>query len=133
MWFDASMNTVYAEGIEPAIRDAGYLPFRIDRKEHVNKIDDEIIAEIRRSRFLIADFTQEGDKARGGAYYEAGFAHGIDLPVILTCRADCLTELHFDISHYNCIGWSTPDELRGKLKSRILAIIGTGPEPQKAD
>jgi hypothetical protein len=35
----------------PAIRDSGYEPMRIDRKEHINKIDDEIIAEIRRSCF----------------------------------------------------------------------------------
>ena len=32
-------------------------PVRIDQKERLNKIDDEIIAEIRRSRFLVADFT----------------------------------------------------------------------------
>ncbi len=58
MWFDESMNEVWEKGLRPAIRDAGYKALRIDRKEHLNKIDDEIIAEIRRSRFLVADFTQ---------------------------------------------------------------------------
>ena len=51
MWFDESMDGVYENGIAPAVRRAGYDPLRIDQKEHVNKIDDEIIAEIRRSRF----------------------------------------------------------------------------------
>ena len=57
MWFDPSMDEVWDKGIKPAITEAGYKPVRIDRKEHMNKIDDEIIAEIRRSRFVVADFT----------------------------------------------------------------------------
>ena len=42
-----------------------------------NKIDDEIVAEIRRSKFIIADFSHGSDGARGGVYFEAGFAHGL--------------------------------------------------------
>ena len=48
MWFDDSTYSAWAEGIEPGIDDAGYEAVRIDEQEHVNKIDDEIIAEIRR-------------------------------------------------------------------------------------
>ena len=128
MWFHDSTNDAYEKGIEPAIKEAGYKPLRVDRKEHVNKIDDEIIAELRRSRFLVADFTHGKDGARGGVYYEAGFAHGLGLPVIFTCRKDSMKTLHFDTNHYNHIVWKTPDELREKLKNRILAVIGKGPE-----
>ena len=127
MWFDDSMNHVYDEGLRYAIEDAGYTPIRIDRKEHINKIDDEIIAELRRSRFVVADFTQGPDGARGGVYYEAGFAHGLGIPVIFTCREESLATLHFDTSHYSHIAWSTPQDLRKKLKDRILAVIGKGP------
>ena len=130
MWFDDSMAECYENGIEPGIRDAGYKPIRIDRKEHINKIDDEIIAEIRRSRFVVADFTQGPDGARGGVYYEAGFAHGLDLPVIFTCRQDSVGQLHFDTSHYNHLIWADYSELRAKLRNRILAVIGQGPEVQ---
>ena len=126
MWFDESMNQAFETGIEPAIVEAGYRPLRIDRKEHVNKIDDEM--ELRRSRFLVADFTQGDDGARGGVYYEAGFAHGLDLPVIFTCREDAVETLHFDTEHYNHIVWASPEELREKLKTRIFAVIGEGPE-----
>ena len=131
MWFDESLNKAYDAGIEPAIEDAGYKALRIDRKEHVNKIDDEIIAEIRRSRFLVADFTQGEDGARGGVYYEAGFAYGLDLPVFFTCRDDAKKKLHFDTAHYNHIFWTTPEDLREKLKTRILAVLGEGPEAQR--
>ena len=127
MWFDDSMTDCFAKGIEPAVMETGYKPLRIDLKEHINKIDDEIIAEIRRSRFLVADFTQGPDGARGGVYYEAGLAHGLGLPVIFTCRQDAVESLHFDTNHYNHIVWATPEELREKLKNRILAVIGEGP------
>ena len=130
MWFDEGMDQAYEAGIELAIKEAGYKPLRIDQKEHVNKIDDEIIAELRRSRFVVADFTQGDDGARGGVYYEAGFAHGLNLPVIFTCREDAVETLHFDTAHYNHIVWKTPEELRRKLKTRILAVIGEGPEGQ---
>ena len=128
MWFDEFTKESYENGIKPAIIDAGYYPFRIDQKEHINKIEDEIIAEIRRSKFLIADFTQEGNDARGSVYYEAGFAHGNGLPVIFSCHKDSLKNLHFDTSHYNHIEWTTSQELREKLKNRILAVIGPGPK-----
>jgi hypothetical protein len=74
MWFDPSMDDVYKSGIFPAIDKAGYKPLRIDKKHHVNKIDDEILAEIRRSRFVVSDFSCEPSKVRGGVYFEAGFA-----------------------------------------------------------
>ena len=64
MWFDDSVERAYDEGIAPAIRDCGFEPKRIDRDPTVDKIDDAIIAEIRRSRFLVADFTHGNEGAR---------------------------------------------------------------------
>ena len=123
MWFHDSTLEVYEKGVEPSIKDAGFNPLRIDRKDHINKIEDEIIAEIRRSRFLVADFTQGEDGARGGVYYEAGFAHGLGIPVIFTCHENSLDTLHFDIAHYSHIVWSSPADLREKLRNRIRAVI----------
>ena len=49
-------------------------PFSIfQAHEHINKIRDEIISQITRSKFLIADFTGH----RGGVYFEAGLAMGL--------------------------------------------------------
>jgi len=135
MWFSDKINNAYHHGIAPAIRDSGFTPLRIDKKEHSNKIDDEIIAEIRKSRFLVADFTCgvlsiEGEThtiPRGGVYYEAGFAQGLGIPVIWCCRKDQISTVHFDTRQYNHIVWETPKELRRALKNRIEAVIGTGP------
>ncbi len=80
MWFDPEMQGIYDNYISEAIYEAGYRPHRVDQREHNNKIDDEIIAQIRRSRFVLADFTGH----RGGVYYEAGFAMGLGLEVFWT-------------------------------------------------
>jgi nucleoside 2-deoxyribosyltransferase len=124
MWFDKTMTAAFKNGLELAIGNAGYEPLRIDRKEHDRKIYDEIIAEIRRSAFVVADFTHQ----RGGVYYEAGFAHGLGKRVIFTCKK--LTkgeELHFDVRQYNTIFWETPENLIAPLQNRILALFGAGP------
>lgn len=135
MWFDESVDEVYEKGIEPAIRDAGYRPLRIDKKEHNNKIDDEIILEIRRSQFVVCDFTCElvehdGKRTalpRGGVYYEAGFAQGLGKQVIWMCRADHIEHVHFDTRQFNHIRWETSEDLRTQLRKRIDEAIGDGP------
>ena len=132
MWFDSSMNNVYEKGIRPAIEEAGYEPVRIDNVEHTDRIEDAIIAEIRRSRFVVCDFTcgmaerKQGKAAipRGSVYYEAGYAHGLGIPVIWTCHQDLLEYVHFDVSHYNFITWLKPGDVRNRLRNRISATIG---------
>lgn len=130
MWFNGTMTDAYLKGIVPAVAATGYRPIRIDKKEHNNKIDDEIIAEIRRSRFLIADFTCEARNVRGGVYYEAGFAQGLGIPVIWTCKDTSIADLHFDTRQYSHIVWRTTSDLFEQLKNRIGATIGDGPLPK---
>ena len=131
MWFDSSMDAVYNEAIAPAIRDAGYEPVRVDNVQHNRKIDDEIIALIRRSRFIVADFTAgKPEEPRGGVYYEAGFAYGLGREVIYTCQYDFKGALHFDTRQYNHILWEKDklSDFRQNLQNRIEATIGRGPK-----
>jgi hypothetical protein len=132
MWFGPELNSAYEDGFSAGITSAGFVPFRIDKKEHSNKIDDEIIAEIRRSRFVVADFTCPltplsdntfAPNARGGVYYEAGFAQGLQIPVIWTVREDCLQYVHFDTRQFAHIVWREPIDLKESLLNRIGAII----------
>ena len=109
---------------EPAIRGAGYRPVRIDKQEHIDRIDDRILAEIRRSLFVVVDLTLH----RQNVYYEAGFAEGIGKKVIFTCHADTASDRHFDIRQFNCLDWKAPEELRRRLEDRLCAVLGDGPE-----
>jgi len=135
MWFSDEMKEAWRTGFAPGIRDAGYEPFRIDGLHHNGKIDDEIVAQIKRSRFLIADFTCGGTTTddgfqpnpRGGVYYEAGLAHGLGMEVIFTCREDRMAYLHFDTRQFAHIVWTTPADLRGQLYNRIAATLKETP------
>ena len=124
MSFDKSLESAYTDGFQVEILEAGYDPVRVDRVEHTNRIDDEIIARIRAAAFVVADFTGH----RGGVYFEAGFAFGLNLPVIWTCRQDDMAGLHFDIRQYNTIDWETPSSLATRLQRRIEATVGKGPK-----
>lgn len=121
MWFDPSRQTYFDEGFKLAIEhDKKFDAFRVDQKEHNQKIDDEIVAEIRRSRYLVADFTGN----RGSVYFEAGFALGLGLPVIWCVQQGEEKDLHFDTRQYNHITYSDAADLKTKLLNRIRATIG---------
>jgi len=129
MSFRPEFNDLYDHGISEGIRHAGYEPLRVDRTEHNNRIDDEIVASIRRSRFLVADFTVQ----RGGIYFEAGYALGLGLRVVWLVRSDQLDDVHFDTRQYNFIRWDNGEwaALQRALKNRIEATIGIGPAVRK--
>lgn len=129
MWFEPSRNKFY-DVMEKAAIDAGFDKcLRIDNKETNNKICDEIIAEIRKSQCLIADFTGN----RGGVYFEAGFALGLGIPVIWLVDDNWWNEtdehgkrinnLHFDTRQYAHINYSNEEELYERLKARIAATV----------
>lgn len=129
MWFVNETHDAYEFGIEPAIHAAGYSPYRVDKVPTLEKIDNKIISEIDKSRFLISDMTHGSEGARGSVYFEAGYAHGIGIPVIYTCRHDMFRKLHFDTRQYPHIGWEDGDlkSFSAELKSRIELLIGRGP------
>ena len=129
MSFKPEWDGAWKDGIRPAIEeDCGYKALRVDAVEHTEDINDRIIAEIRRSKFMVADFSSNP----GGVYLEAGFEMGLGRTVIWTCQDDDERKkaLHFDISHYNFIFWKDPEDLRTRLRDRILALFGEGPRPK---
>jgi hypothetical protein len=129
MSFAEVMKATYVEAIEPAIRDdCGYNCRRIDAKEYNGAVVDEIKAEIRESRFVVADLTNH----RNGVYFEAGFADGLGIPVIYTCAEADADNTHFDTKHFNQIRWTSHEDLRKRLSDRVRGTIGRGPlEPRK--
>ena len=127
MCFDASLDEVWSKGIKPAVEAAGYKPVRVDKEHFTDEITDKIISEIRRSRFVVADFSHGKKGASEGVYYEAGFARGRGLEVISTCKDSDIEKLHFDTRQRNHIKWENSEDLKEQLKERIGAVIGDGP------
>jgi hypothetical protein len=119
MWFNDKLLEAWENGFEPALSATGFRPLRVDLAEHNGKIDDFIVAQIRRSGLIVADFTGH----RGGVYFEAGLAIGIGIHWIFTCHQSDEKELHFDTRQYNHIFWENPEDLKIKLQRRIAASI----------
>jgi nucleoside 2-deoxyribosyltransferase len=119
MSFSENMIDIYHAGIKPAIEECGYTPVRVDQEDYNEKIDDFIIAEIKKADFIVADYTQQ----KHGVYYEAGYAQGYGLPVIWCVNSAELDKCHFDIRQYNFIVWKEPKDLKEKLIARIQATI----------
>jgi hypothetical protein len=125
MWFDESLTEAYTKGIQLAIEECGFRAVRVDLEDTNN--DDivyEILAKIRASRFVVADVTGH----RQGVYFEAGFAKGLSIPVIWTCKTDDFRKEHrtFDTEHFNHVVWNDANDLRQKLVNRINGSIDIG-------
>lgn len=123
MSFAQELLPIWKEGIKLALEDLGFAPIRIDQTHGEDKVDDRIIAEIRKSGLLVADFTGH----RGGVYFEAGFAMGLGIPVVWTCKKDDIKNAHFDTRQQQHLLWETPEELREKLRNHIAARIPRHP------
>ena len=119
MWFDPCMEERYHIGIYRPLKDLAFNPIRVDKMEHNERIDQKIFDEIRRSRFVEADFTGH----RAGVYYESGFASGLGLPVIHTCHKSDFGKRHFDVLTINTIVYETAEELAEKLSDRVRETI----------
>jgi nucleoside 2-deoxyribosyltransferase len=113
--------------MKPAILKAGYTPYRVDEDAHSENIIFKIMAEIKDSRFVVADLTEQN----GGVYFEAGYAMGLGLPVIWSIRKDDVDNVHFDTAQYNQIRWDSAEELREGLFDYISAIIGKRSQAQR--
>lgn len=126
MMFSDETNIFYENAYKPVIQAMNYTVMRIDEKEYVGSIINEIQTEITDSIALIADLTGN----RGGVYYEAGIARGLQLcnhpiKLILTCQKDFfdVRKVHFDVSGDNILLYSDVNDLKIKIKSRIEALL----------
>ena len=95
---ERDLDEFYDDFIAPAIMQAGFEPVRIDRTLHNNKIDDEILVQIRKSKFVVCDLTY----GNLGAYYEGGFAQGLGKEVFFICEKEFFDSHppHFDLNHH---------------------------------
>jgi hypothetical protein len=105
--------------ISPACRSCGFEAFLASDTEHNHNINDEMIVDIKRSLFMISDFTNNNE----GAYYEAGYAAGMGLQVIKCCHKDWIEKLHFDVNHDKFIVYDDLADFENQLRVRIRATI----------
>jgi len=122
MSFAPELSSAWKDGIQPALLKAKFRPYRVDAVPHIDRIDTKIITEIKNSRFLVADVTQQ----RPGVYFEAGYAMALGLPVFWCVKVDDLPNVHFDTRQYNHIVWKDEQHLADQLFLFVTAIVGSG-------
>jgi hypothetical protein len=121
MSFDEAYRSIFLDAIVPACINFNYEARRTDflHPDSDNTINDFIIAEIKKCKFCIADFT----KLRAGVYFEAGYALGRGKKVIYTCHRDYFRQIHFDVNHYPVLIYESVEELQEMLINKIEAFI----------
>lgn len=126
MMFSEETRSTYEQVYKSVIQSLNYTAMRIDEKQFNGSIIGEITAEITDSVALIADLTGN----RGGVYYEAGIARGLQLcnhpiKLILTCKQNFFEHerVHFDVSGDNIVLYEDDDDLKQKLEKRLQAIL----------
>ena len=108
---------------KPAVAKTGFDLRRLDEKPRAGLIDDRLRVEIRNARFMIADLTDDNQ----GAYWEAGFAEGLNKPVIFICEKTKFEakKTHFDTNHHLTVKWDkdAPQAAAEELKATIRATL----------
>ncbi len=116
-----TLQKIYSDVIIKSVRDTGFEIRKLDDVKRAGLIDDKLRVEIRRSKFIIADLTDENR----GAYWEAGFAEGLDMPVIYICEKEKFDKdkPHFDTNHHLTVIWEDTPEGLIKFSDELKATI----------
>ncbi|MBT4733330.1 hypothetical protein HOB87_15395 [Candidatus Woesearchaeota archaeon] len=120
-----NFDTPYQDDLVKAIKSAcaicGFDANLVSGEKHNDDISHKIISDIRRSKFIIADFTDQNN----GVYFEAGYAMGMSKKVIRLIDKEQFESLHFDTRQFNHIPWEHGEweELEDKLIDQINATI----------
>lgn len=125
MKFDAERNRLYKEVLTPVVQSANYSIVKVDEQEYEGSIIGKIVDDITDSNILIADLTGN----RGGVYYEAGIAKGLQLcnhpiKIILTCEKEFFDteKVHFDVQGENIILYTSDEDYKARLTKRLKYI-----------
>jgi len=107
--------------IKEALIETGFQPILIDEQniKSDRTINDEIIANLKKCKFCIADFSYHSN----GVYFESGFALGQGKKVIYTCYDKEFEKAHFDIRPLQHIIYPTAEQLKKDLINKIEAWI----------
>jgi hypothetical protein len=120
---DPEQTRIYDDYFGPATAQAGFDLIRLDKVLKAGLIDNQLRVQIRNSRLLLADLTNRNP----GAYWEAGYAEGLGIPVIYLCKKSGFRSLktHFDTNHHTTIQWDPTNLAKAteELKATIRATF----------
>ena len=114
----------YEDVFEPAIRAAGFEPYRVDRDPSASIPIEEIETGIGNAQVCFAEITTDNPNV----WFELGFAIASRKPVCLVCSTERQSKFPFDVQHRKIIPYdvrskSDFEELGKKITERLKAIV----------
>ena len=121
---DDELERVVRTCFRPAVTRTGFELRDLQDHKRAGLIDDQIRAGLLAARFVLADLTHDSF----GAYWEAGFADGLGLPVIYTCKRAKWegAKSHFDTNHMVTVLWDVEDGLKSSEDGKRLLLHHQG-------
>ena len=117
MSFKKEHRDAFNLAIGPTLEKLGYNAIRVDQIQHNTTVTPEIMRQIEKAVFIVADLTGE----RPNVYYEVGYAHRADKEVILVAKNE--SAVHFDVAAINRIEYEDYTALSVALEKRVKAIM----------
>ena len=111
---------IYEDVFSPAIKQAGYTPFRADDSNASNLIQEKIVREIIESPMALCDLSTRNPNV----LFELGIRQAFDLPVVLVQEEG--TKRIFDIGNINTLDYDKNMQYRNviqvqeKIKNAII-------------
>lgn len=123
----------YDEVIVPAIKAAGFEPYRVDRDPQVSVSIDGIEKGIRESDACLADISLDNPNV----WYELGYSNAASKHLCLICKKD-RERFPFDVQHRPIIRYEKEsagdfERLRKDITERLKAILATPRASQLKD
>lgn len=106
---DPTLDRLVDDAIKPIIqKDLGYRLVDMRDMARAGVIDNIMRMLIRDAAFVVVDLTHGNQ----GAYWEAGYAEGLDKPVVYICEKGVFENrgTHFDTNHCTTVPWTTDDQ-----------------------
>lgn len=120
---DIELDNIYQGHFKVAVKQTGFDLIRLDEYPRAGLLDNHLREQIKKSRFLLADLTDNNL----GAYWEAGYAEGLNKPVIYLCEENFFNanRTHFDTNHLLTIKWNKNnlDKADQELKDTIRKTL----------
>ena len=115
MKFEDDFDDLYNDVIVPKCNENGFMAVRADEIYTSSSIIQDIIREISEASLIIADVTMDNPNV----FYELGYAHALQKPVILLADIEKRGRLPFDISIYRTIFYNNTIGGKKLIESRL--------------
>jgi hypothetical protein len=117
---DDKFDRRYKETFEPAITEAGFHSYRVDKDPSVHVPIDDIENGIKQAATCFVEITTD----KPNVWFELGYARACEKHLVLVCEKNARSHLPFDIQHRSIILYDTgaPSNFQ-MLKADIIAKL----------